>query len=72
MLKYNLGVFNALYEARLPLVSVINGATINPAKYLGVDDKKGTIEVSKDADIIVVDDKFDIKEVFLKGSKFFN
>lgn len=66
-LKFNKGLYNAHYKARLPLETVINAATINPAKYLKVDDRKGSIEVSKDADFSVVNKDFDVLATFVKG-----
>jgi N-acetylglucosamine-6-phosphate deacetylase len=39
----------------------------NPAKYIGVYDKKGSIEIGKDADLLVIDGLWNLKEVFVKG-----
>ena len=44
-LNVNTGVFNMFKNARLPLKTAIQAATINPATYLNVDDRKGTIEI---------------------------
>ena len=33
----------------------LKAITINPAKHIGVDDRVGTLEVGKDADIVVTD-----------------
>ena len=42
-------------EERIPAKDVIKMATINGAKALGLEDKIGSIEVGKCADIILVD-----------------
>ncbi len=42
-------------EPRISAKDVIKMATINGAKLLGLDQKVGSIEVGKDADIILVD-----------------
>ena len=42
-------------EPRISAKDVIKMATINGAKLLGLDKKVGSIEVGKDADIILVD-----------------
>ena len=42
-------------------------ASTNPSKALGLDDKIGSIEVGKTADLVIVDDKFNIKKVILEG-----
>ena len=42
-------------------------ASLNPAKALGFDEEIGSIEVGKTADIIFVDDKFNVEKVMLSG-----
>ncbi len=71
-LYVNKGVDNLHRKARLPLVTAINAATINPAKYLGFDNRKGTLEPGKDADIVVCDEHIEIKQVYCKGIKQFS
>ncbi len=64
-LKYNKGVYNAIHHARLDYKTAINAATINPAKYLKIDDKKGLIKKGYDADIVVVDKEFNVLDIYL-------
>lgn len=45
----------------------VKSATINPAKAIRVDDKTGSIEEGKLADILVVDKDYNIKLVIVKG-----
>lgn len=45
----------------------VKSATINPAKAIRVDDKTGSIEEDKLADILVVDKDYNIKLVIVKG-----
>lgn len=42
-------------------------ASRNPARVLGLDSELGTIEVGKTADLIIVDDRFNIDTVILDG-----
>jgi len=42
-------------------------ASLNPAKVVGMDDEIGSIEPGKIADLVFVDDKFNIKQVMLNG-----
>ena len=42
-------------------------ASLNPAKVLGMDDEIGSIEVGKRADIVLVDDKFNVQQVIAGG-----
>lgn len=68
-LYVNKGVFNLIYQAHLPLAFAINAATINPARYLNVDDIKGSIKVGKDADLVVCDDKVELTAVYCRGKE---
>ena len=44
--------FSYMVEGGMPVVSAIRSATIVPARYLGVDDRLGSIEPGKLADIV--------------------
>jgi hypothetical protein len=44
----------AFSEAGLSNYAVLQTATINPARYLGIDHRKGTIEIGKDADFVLL------------------
>lgn len=42
-------------------------ASRNPARFLGMDNEIGSIEVGKTADLVIVSDRFDVKKVILGG-----
>ena len=42
-------------------------ASLNPAKVIGMDHKIGSIQVGKVADMVMVDDKFNVQQVVLAG-----
>lgn len=42
-------------------------ASLNPAKVIGMDGEIGSIEAGKIADLVFVDDKFNVKQVMLNG-----
>lgn len=44
-------------------------ASLVPARIAGIDRSKGSLECGKDADIAVVDDKFNVKMTFVRGRK---
>ena len=66
-LYVNQGIDHLHRQARLPLVTAIRAATINPALYLGLDGRKGTLEAGKDADIVVCDEHIALQAVYCRG-----
>jgi imidazolonepropionase-like amidohydrolase len=46
--------FGYMVEAGMPVMDAIRSATIVPARYLGVDDRLGSLETGKTADIVAV------------------
>jgi N-acetylglucosamine-6-phosphate deacetylase len=52
-----------------PMHEAIDAASLNPARLLGIAHKKGGIEVGKDADIVLIDDDWNVKRVFI-GNDF--
>lgn len=42
-------------------------ASTNPAKAIGMDDEIGSIDTDKNADLVFVDDRFNVKKVMLEG-----
>ena len=46
--------FGYMVEAGMPVLDAIRAATMVPAKYLGIDDRLGSIEAGKTADIVGV------------------
>ena len=67
VLKLNKGVWNVYNNSAIPLYECVNCATLNPATAIGVSDRKGSIEVGKDADIVVLDDEFNVKKTIIGG-----
>ncbi len=61
---------NVLAFTGEPLAKVLPLFTENPAKLIGVYDRKGSIEDGKDADLVVLDDHLEIQSVFLRGHRF--
>ncbi len=50
-----------------PLEEILPIYTENPAKLIGVFDRKGSIAPGKDADLMVLDEDLQIEKVFLRG-----
>ena len=57
----------AVLEAGLPFHIASRALSLTPAKLMGIDDKKGSIALGKDADFVLLNDKLEVKEVFVGG-----
>ena len=58
-----------LVKMGIPINKVSKMGSYNPAKAIGMDDEIGTIETGKRANIIIVDEAFNINKVFIYGSE---
>ena len=67
VLPLNKGVWNVYSNSNIPLNECVNGASLNPATTIGVADRKGSLEVGKDADIIITDDSFNVQKTIIGG-----
>ncbi len=67
VLHLNKGVWNVYTNSNIPLNECVNCASLNPATTLGIADKKGSLEVGKDADIIITDNEFNVLKTIKKG-----
>ena len=43
--------------------------SLNPAKLMKIDNRKGSIAAGKDADLLVFDDDINIKQIFVGGKE---
>ncbi len=55
----------------IPLQDAVYMMTVTPAKMVNVFDKKGSIEVGKDADLIVFDDDVNVSATYVMGEKIY-
>ena len=51
----------------VPFNYAINSCTINPARCLGVDDRKGLIGVGMDADLVVLEADYKVHQTYCMG-----
>lgn len=54
------------------LVDAIYMASLSPAKVIGIDGRKGSLEASKDADLTVLDESFNVKLTMVEGHITYN
>ena len=66
-LSVNEGLKVLTETACVPWQTAINACTINPARLLRIDDKKGSITAGMDADIVVLRDDYSVAETFARG-----
>ncbi|MFJ4692872.1 N-acetylglucosamine-6-phosphate deacetylase [Streptomyces sp. NPDC088766] len=52
---------------RLPVEDVVAALSANPARLLGMADRVGSLEPGKDADLVLLDENFDLKGVMRQG-----
>ena len=67
VLKLNKGVWNVYTNSDIPLYECVNCASLNIATTLGIEKKKGSLEIGKDADIIIADSEFNIEKTIIGG-----
>ena len=61
-------VRNMVNLAGASLPDAVKMASLTPARILGIDRRKGSIDRGKDADIVVFDDEINIRLTMVNGS----
>ena len=56
-------------KAEIPVADCVRMAATNPARLMGIDDRKGSIEQGKDADLILFDENFRLQSVWIGGKQ---
>ena len=70
-LKVNEGLKVLVEKAMIPWDYAINSCTLNPARYLNVDDRKGKLVAGYDADIVVLNDDYSVEMTYGRGKEAF-
>ena len=66
-LNVNKGLKILIEDALVPVNYAINACTSNPARCLHVDNRKGTIGVGYDADLVILDRDYEVVQTYCKG-----
>ena len=68
-LRVNEGLRILVEEAMVPFDAALNSCTINPARALKLDNRKGKLCSGYDADIVVLDDAYQVVQTYARGLK---
>lgn len=68
-LNMNRGLQILIEEAMVPVDAAINSCTLNPARCLGVDKRKGRIMAGCDADLVVLDKEYQVLQTWCRGKE---
>ena len=71
VLTMDRAIMNFIANTSAPLTDVIAMVTVNPAKELGLYKQLGSISPGKKADMVIFDNKINIKTTFIKGVQVF-
>ena len=66
-LRLNEGLRILVEEALVPFNYAINSCTINPARCIGIDNRKGLIGVGMDADLVVLEHNYQVRQTYCMG-----
>ncbi|MFM1653827.1 N-acetylglucosamine-6-phosphate deacetylase [Brevibacillus sp. B_LB10_24] len=69
LLTLDVALQNVMRFTGLPLEQVIPLLTSNPARKLGLADRKGTIAVGKDADLVLLDKNLEVQATWVEGKR---
>lgn len=70
-LNLNRAVYNMVKFLNVPIHEAVKMASLSPARAIGVHVNKGSIEVGKDADILLLDDNVNVSCVIKGGNVIF-
>ena len=68
-LRMNEGLRILIEKALVPVHVAINSCTRNPAACLRIDDRKGSIGVGMDADMVVLDRDYQVLQTYCRGAE---
>ena len=72
VLSLNDAVRNFHDNCNVSLPVAVKMASLNPATSIGIDDKKGSLEIGKDADIALFDNNFHCQKTIVEGRIVFD
>ncbi len=67
VLKLNNAIRNVKEYTDIPLHEIVNAASFYPAQAIGISDRKGSVAIGKDADLVIADEDISVLKVFKCG-----
>ncbi|MBE3127218.1 MAG: N-acetylglucosamine-6-phosphate deacetylase [Candidatus Atribacteria bacterium] len=67
VLTMDKAVKNLVTKVGISLLNAVQMASYNPAKCLGIDDRKGSLEINKDADIVILNKNLETELTMVAG-----
>ncbi|MDO5734286.1 MAG: N-acetylglucosamine-6-phosphate deacetylase [Eubacteriales bacterium] len=67
VLDLNTALKNTMLFTGLPLIEIIEMLTVNPARILGVNERKGEIKAGFDADLVILNEHLAVERSFVHG-----
>lgn len=64
-------VRNMVYQAGVPITDAVKMMSTSPARIMGVADRKGTLAIGKDADLVVFDEQIAIQRTIINGKEVY-
>ncbi|PRS26243.1 N-acetylglucosamine-6-phosphate deacetylase [Bacillus sp. RJGP41] len=71
ILKMNDAIKNTMEYTGCSMTDIIKMTAENPAKQLRIFGRKGSIQVGKDADLVILNDRLDVEMTFCRGNLAF-
>ena len=67
---YDIGLL--VEKLNIPLETVVKMSSLNPALLYGIADKKGSLKIGKDADLVIMDDDYKAVQTYVRGKKVYD
>ena len=61
------GIQNLEKYMQIPMNEILKISSLNAARFLSIDNKKGSLMIGKDADILIIDKNYQVIQTFVEG-----
>ena len=71
-MSMNQGLRILIEEAGVPVLTAVHACTLNPARVLRVDNRKGQICTGYDADLAILEDDYSVAATYCCGTRAYS